>query len=359
MLMLSNIINRNIRAGDLLELFFVAAISSVLFTRFYLHLTNYPSLGGARLHIAHMLPGGLLMLASIIIMFAFLGHRAQRLASIVGGIGFGLFIDELGKFITRDNNYFFQPTIALMYLVFIFLFMSFRSLGRQRVLTQKEYLLNALALMEEAVIHDLDTAERVRVINYLHLADHNNPLVRGLIQVITEVDATKSPDRAWIRRLRDLAERRYRQIITSRGGIRLVDTIFVVLALLSILTVFDNIGDAITMAVERHRILPTTGWLQLVSSFVAAYFIICGVSLMRKARLKAYQLFMKAMLVNIFITQFFAFYRYEFRALPQFALYIVLYVMLRLGISEEHRIALRERPTPVPPHQVAAPIAST
>lgn len=42
----------------------------------------------------------------------------QRLCALIGGIGFGLFIDELGKFITRDNNYFFQPTIGLIYAVF-------------------------------------------------------------------------------------------------------------------------------------------------------------------------------------------------------------------------------------------------
>jgi len=34
------------------------------------------------------------------------------------------FIDELGKFITSDNNYFFQPTISLIYIVFIIIFLN-------------------------------------------------------------------------------------------------------------------------------------------------------------------------------------------------------------------------------------------
>ena len=38
------------------------------------------------------------------------GQTRQALAAIVGGAGFGTFIDELGKFITSDNDYFFRPT---------------------------------------------------------------------------------------------------------------------------------------------------------------------------------------------------------------------------------------------------------
>src|SRR5688572_15774950 len=83
---------RNARAGDLLELFFVSAVASLLLTRFYLYITGYPQIGGDSLHIAHMLPGGLLMMAAIVIVLATVGHRAQQLAAIGGGIGFGLFI---------------------------------------------------------------------------------------------------------------------------------------------------------------------------------------------------------------------------------------------------------------------------
>jgi len=69
---------RNARSGEWLELFLVAAITTVLVTRFYLHLTHYPSFGGAKLHIAHMLPGGLLMAAGLILLFSFIGKHSQR-----------------------------------------------------------------------------------------------------------------------------------------------------------------------------------------------------------------------------------------------------------------------------------------
>ena len=45
----------------------------------------------------------------------------------MGGLGFGLFIDKLAKFITSDNNYFFRPAIALIYAIFVLLLLWWRS----------------------------------------------------------------------------------------------------------------------------------------------------------------------------------------------------------------------------------------
>ena len=102
---------RSVYAETLLEDFFVSAVASVLALRFYLHVTGFPQLGFGLLHIGHMLWGGLIMLIALVILLAFLDHRAQIIAVVLGGIGFGAFIDELGKFITSDNDYFFQTII--------------------------------------------------------------------------------------------------------------------------------------------------------------------------------------------------------------------------------------------------------
>lgn len=128
---MSGIFYQNIRARDQLELFLLGAVSSLLLVRFYLHITGYPQIGSGGLHIAHMLWGGALMLVALVIALSFLGARAQRLTAFIGGIGFGVFIDELGKFITRDNNYFYQPTIGLIYAIFICLYLAFNFLSRK------------------------------------------------------------------------------------------------------------------------------------------------------------------------------------------------------------------------------------
>jgi hypothetical protein len=85
---------RNLEAERLWENFLVSAVTSIFIIRFFLFLTGYPQLGGAGLHIAHMLWGGLFMLIAIIILLSFLTRAAMTTASILGGAGFGIFIDE-------------------------------------------------------------------------------------------------------------------------------------------------------------------------------------------------------------------------------------------------------------------------
>jgi len=128
---------RNPGADRLVERFLIVSATTIVVTRVFLGLTGYPQLGSPSLHIAHMLWGGLLMLAALFTLFIFVGKQAKAAAAVIGGAGFGLFIDEVGKFVTRDNNYFFQPSFAIMYGVFVVLFIVFRQLSLQASATQK------------------------------------------------------------------------------------------------------------------------------------------------------------------------------------------------------------------------------
>src|ERR1700730_7121862 len=88
----SRVFIRNFAAADLLELFMVAAVSAVLLIRFGLGLTGYPQLGGAGLHVAHMLWGGLLMVVALVLLLVYLGQRTVRLGGGWGRRGCGLLI---------------------------------------------------------------------------------------------------------------------------------------------------------------------------------------------------------------------------------------------------------------------------
>jgi crotonobetainyl-CoA:carnitine CoA-transferase CaiB-like acyl-CoA transferase len=168
---LRDVFVRNRRSSALLERFLVASVTTILVIRFFLATTGYPQLGGRGLHIAHMLWGGLLMLIALILSLAFLGRRVQTLAALLGGIGFGAFIDELGKFITSDNNYFFQPTIALIYVIFIVLLLSFRILERSPYVSEQERLANALNILEEAALHNLSERDKEEILWLLRAYD--------------------------------------------------------------------------------------------------------------------------------------------------------------------------------------------
>src|SRR5258705_4765691 len=83
-----------------LQLLVLSGIATVLTTRTYLAIAGYPRIGTGTLHIAHVLWGGLLMLAGLASALLFVGTAARICAALLGGVGLGLFVDEVGKFVT-------------------------------------------------------------------------------------------------------------------------------------------------------------------------------------------------------------------------------------------------------------------
>lgn len=51
----------------------------------------------------------LLMLMALMLLLGVIGKRTKRLAALIGGAGFGLFLDEPGKFVTTDKDCCFSP----------------------------------------------------------------------------------------------------------------------------------------------------------------------------------------------------------------------------------------------------------
>ncbi|HEY6737519.1 MAG TPA: hypothetical protein VI076_01605 [Actinopolymorphaceae bacterium] len=175
---------RSARAESHLVTFVVGAVTTVLVTRGFLALTGYPQVGGAGLHIAHMLPGGLLMLVALFLLLSYVGPVIRPLAALLGGIGFGLFIDEVGKFVTSDNDYFYRPAPSIMYVVLVLVILAVRQLHRHR-LDPREHLANAVDQAVEGVAGGLSPRRREEALRQLDAAGAGTP---GAAEVATVLD---------------------------------------------------------------------------------------------------------------------------------------------------------------------------
>ena len=112
---------------DRIDTFVVSGVVTILVTRSYLSITNYPQISSESLHIAHVLFGGLFLVVALLL--AILSDRPNKLfVALLGGIGFGLFIDEVGKFVTKDNDYFYEPSVGIMYICFLLIWFVSRLL---------------------------------------------------------------------------------------------------------------------------------------------------------------------------------------------------------------------------------------
>ena len=333
---------RDLHSGAQLDLFLVSAVASVLLIRFYLRIAGYPQVGGETLHIAHVLWGGLLMLAALILLLAFLGRACRRWAALLGGVGFGTFIDEVGKFVTRDSDYFYRPAVAMIYVVLVLAYVAVRFI-RRRPLSGEGYLINALHELEEAALHDMQPEERKRALLYLERAGAGHPLTRGLTELVRGLREAPSRPPGRIERMAAQGLRHYRRLTGRPVFWRALVLFFAAQVGLKLLHVailiwYPEAGSSLParLAFMSRRIdeyaLPE--WFQLGSSLLSALLVGAGIAVLRRSKPVALRRFQLSILVSVFVTQVFMFYRSQWDALV--VLGFNLLVLLALGYMRSH-----------------------
>jgi len=105
--------------ADNVRLLAVSFGVTVVGTRLYLSLAGWPQIGGGDYHIAHALWGGLLLLVGGVITLLWSNAWVPRATALCVGVGCGLFIDEVGKFITARNDYFTPLAAPIIYAFFL------------------------------------------------------------------------------------------------------------------------------------------------------------------------------------------------------------------------------------------------
>ncbi len=320
--------------GPLLDTFILFAIFTIVFIRLMLWMTGYPQLGNKHLHIAHMLWGGLLMGAALILEQSLILRWVRRLGAVLGGIGFGLFIDELGKFITRDNDYFFKPTYALIYILFILFYFLTRHFLKKPRFTPQESLVNAIEYLKEASVRELDEKEKLNALTHLEGVDPKNPLRKPLQTWLEKITAVTIHRPFIWEKTGQWLHKNYLKWISSKNFANLIAIFFIVIAVYEL---FD-------LPYLVHHILTTStvgliDGARLVSSLLTAIFVITGdIQLFRGKRLSAYEWFEKALLVSLLIGQVFVFVKIQLKGILWFGLILFFFLGIRFLISQEKRL---------------------
>ena len=189
---------------------FVATVSIV---RTFLALTGYPQIGSGTLHIAHVLWGGLILYIAAILPLVYLNPRLHLLGAILSGVGVGLFIDEVGKFITRQYDYFFPAAAPIIYVFFLLVVILVVMIRHPESMDGRDELVKTLEIVREQLYRPLESVERAHIERDMGQVLQNDPdslhqdMARHLLELVHS-DPRTLPERSpgWRMRIVKRAE---------------------------------------------------------------------------------------------------------------------------------------------------------
>ncbi|WP_422747830.1 hypothetical protein ACN27E_07340 [Mycobacterium sp. WMMD1722] len=320
------------------EAFVLIAIATILITRLYLELTGYPQIGGGTLHIAHALWGGALMMFALLIGWLTLGAGTRTLAVLLGGIGFGLFLDEVGKFVTKDNDYFYGPSAEIMYILVVAILVGARIVRDIRPLTARECLASATAIAADGVARGLADHRREVGLALLSQADSGGASgdevahVRSLL-----LTADHAPDRLY--RLQRWAPRLIPGFFRSPRWVPVVGWLLVLSAVGGL--VFGVLGIALggyyyeddAVVLELDGPTPASVMLLVVAATTAAIAVPAMIARRRTDRVWPLRWLRNAALISTFLNAFVDFATDGFGALVGVSIGLFTLAILNHQIS--------------------------
>jgi hypothetical protein len=203
--------------------------------------------------------------------------------------------------------------------------------------------LNALAQIEEAIAHDMDTAEKALARHYLAHASPISPITQHLKDLLASIETVPTRPDNRIEKILKQADKVYKKFWKTRGSNRLVRLFFIAEVSLFVMAVIgsnlvnlDELKDLLSGSVTYGH------WLiagQLISSAIAGTFGILGALKLSHSRVAAFEEFRRATLINLFLTEFFIFSRVQFQALPGFIFNLVLLLLISYVFRQEQRLS--------------------
>ncbi len=341
----------------------VAFVVTVTVTRVFLALTGYPRIGGTTYHLAHALWGGLLLTAAAVVVLAWANRWALQLGAVLAGVGVGLFIDEVGKFITTSNDYFFPLAAPIVYVAMALLaWVAYRA-RRRHVLTDRERLYDVLDGLQDLADGRLDSVRRGELVRHLgHLRDEwDRPELRELSARLEEfllspVVTVLPPRPGPLDRLHTVLLRLEERLAPQRRLRRFIGVVLVATtALLGVgvvvaaAAVLDPTRRVLTLdpalggAALDPAIVAVVGVVRLVATVVAFALAAAGtISWFRGARLHAVRLVAAAQLIALLLIDLMESYVEQFAVLQQ-----SVFDLLVLGLVLRYRVRFLPRTPPV------------
>lgn len=187
-------------AENYILLILLTFAGSVALTRLFLEVTQYPQLGRGELHVAHVLWGGLFLFIAALLPVIWINQWIYTVSSILAGIGVGLFIDEVGKFITQSSNYFHPAAAPIVYAFFLLTVVVYLQVRRGTPDDARSTLYWALDALSEVLDRDLEPIERQAIETRLLVVieqDENEDftrLARHLIDFLNSDTLTLAPE---------------------------------------------------------------------------------------------------------------------------------------------------------------------
>ena len=329
-------VGRESRASTNFAVLFGTSVLTILAIRGFLAITGYPKLGGDSLHIAHMLWGGLFMLIALGIFIYIHGHRAKLFGSFVGGVGFGFFIDELGKFITNDNDYFYQPTAMLIYIMFLFFWGLIEWLDNYTPSTARQKFVDLLTRVRDGSIHGLTEEDILKIGSLfadLKMSSKDQDIFMSYVNKYApkykpqnKIQQINSHIILWSKALRSAIKSKVTKftVYIAVTLSALFSFGVIILALLDKRNIFDLYNNA-----------PAFIEIGLMLAVVVTMFCVSVGFINTKANwLKTLVWYRRALLVNIFGTQVFLFYINQFSAVFGLAISLILLYILTILIGD-------------------------
>jgi hypothetical protein len=187
------------RSSRLMLIVLVSCALTVALTRLFLVLTGYPQIGGSTFHLAHALWGGLALFLASTMALIVQNRGAAIIIALLTGIGFGLFVDEVGKFITQRNDYFFPLAAPIVYASLLLILVLTDLARRHQLRNPRAHLLAAISLSQTVADGTATATEMTAMQNHIRQArtgsldDASAALLNGIETSMALADRVQEP----------------------------------------------------------------------------------------------------------------------------------------------------------------------